>query len=158
MLVLSSADVLMSRGVSSLRADHADCRRAASVARQAPGRSALLSPVLSISGRAREQQRMRTPDQIEQRGPSPAVRVMVPDQARPGVYANLALVSHSGHEFSLDLCQVQHGAEGDEVRADVVSRVHLPPTMVRSLIRTLQANLDAYEGRFGAVRHVEPGA
>jgi hypothetical protein len=41
------------------------------------------------------------------------------------------------------------------VRADVVSRVHLPPTMVRSLIRTLQANLDAYEERFGAVRSVE---
>jgi hypothetical protein len=30
--------------------------------------------------------------------------------------------------------------------------------MVRSLIRTLQANLDAYEGRFGAIRQVESGA
>jgi hypothetical protein len=98
---------------------------------------------------------MGTPEHLEQRGGGPAVRVMVPDDARAGVYANLALVSHSGHEFSLDLCQVQHGADGDEVRADVVSRVHLPPTLVRSLIRTLQANLDAYEGRFCAVRQVE---
>jgi hypothetical protein len=101
---------------------------------------------------------MGTPDHVEHREAAPAVRVIVPDDARQGVYANLALVSHSGHEFSLDLCQVQHVAEGDEVRADVVSRVHLPPTMVRSLIRTLQANLDAYEGRFGAVRQVESGA
>jgi hypothetical protein len=101
---------------------------------------------------------MGTPDHIEHRGPGPAVRVIVPDDARAGVYANLALVSHSGHEFSVDLCQVQHAAEGDEVRADVVSRVHLPPTMVPSLIRTLQANLDAYEARFGAVRQVETGA
>jgi hypothetical protein len=100
---------------------------------------------------------MGTPENAEHRGAAPAVRVMVPDDVRQGVYANLAFVSHSGHEFSLDLCQVQHGAEGDEVRADVVSRVHLPPTMVRSLIRTLQANLDAYEGRFGAVRQVESG-
>ena len=91
----------------------------------------------------------------QQDGAAPAVRVTVPDDARQGVYANLALVSHSGHEFSVDLCQVQHGTEGDEVRADVVSRVHLPPTMVRSLIRTLQANLEAYEGRFGAIRQVE---
>ncbi len=91
----------------------------------------------------------------QQDAAAPAVRVTVPDEARQGVYANLALVSHSGHEFSVDLCQVQHGAEGDEVRADVVSRVHLPPTMVRSLIRTLQANLEAYEGRFGAIRQVE---
>ena len=98
---------------------------------------------------------MGTPDHVEHRGAGPAVRVIVPDDERQGVYANLALVSHSAHEFSLDFCQVQHAAEGDEVRADVVSRVHLPPTMVRSLIRTLQANLDAYEGRFGAVRSVE---
>ena len=98
---------------------------------------------------------MGTPDHVVQREAAPTVRVIVPDDARQGVYANLALVSHSGHEFSVDLCQVQHVAEGDEVRADVVSRVHLPPTMVRSLIRTLQANLDAYEGRFGAVRPVE---
>ena len=101
---------------------------------------------------------MASPHTVEHRGAGPAVRVNVPEEARQGVYANLALVSHSGHEFSLDLCQVQHGADGDEVRADVVSRVHLPPTMVRSLIRTLQANLDAYEGRFGAIRQVEPEA
>ena len=101
---------------------------------------------------------MATPDHREHGAAAPAVRVIVPDETRQGVYANLALVSHSGHEFSLDLCQVQHVAEGDEVRADVVSRVHVPPTMVRSLIRTLQANLDAYEGRFGAIRQVESGA
>jgi hypothetical protein len=101
---------------------------------------------------------MSTPGPAQHDASHPAVRVTVPDEVRRGVYANLALVSHSGHEFSVDLCQVQHGADGDEVRADVVSRVHLPPTVVRSLIRTLQANLDAYEGRFGAVRQVEPGA
>jgi hypothetical protein len=101
---------------------------------------------------------MATPDHVQHQGAGPAVRVAVPEETRQGVYSNLALVSHSGHEFSLDLCQVQHGAEGDEVLAEVVSRVHLPPTMVRSLIRTLQANLDAYEGRFGAVRQVESGA
>ena len=98
---------------------------------------------------------MASPQQDES---APGVRVTVPDHARQGVYANLAVVSHSAHEFSVDLCQVQHGADGDEVRADVVSRVHLPPTMVRSLIHTLQANLDAYEGRFGAVRRVSPDA
>lgn len=101
---------------------------------------------------------MSTPGPGEHDGSHPAVRVTVPDHVRQGVYANLALVSHSGHEFSVDLCQVQHSVEADEVRADVVSRVHLPPTLVRSLIGTLQANLDAYEGRFGAVRQVEPGA
>ena len=102
---------------------------------------------------------MATPQQVQPGGEAaPAVRVNVRDDVRQGVYANMALVSHSGHEFSLDLCQVQHATDSDEVRADVVSRVHLPPTLVRALIATLQANLDAYEGRFGAVRAVDPGA
>ena len=100
---------------------------------------------------------MSTPAETGPDGSHPAVRVIVPDDVRRGVYANLAVVSHSGHEFSVDLCQVQHGTDTDEVRADVVSRVHLPPTLVPSLIRTLQANLEAYEERFGAVRQVEPG-
>ncbi len=64
---------------------------------------------------------MSTPGQAAHDGSHPAVRVTVPDDVRQGVYANLALVSHSGHEFSVDLCQVQHGADGDEVRADVVT-------------------------------------
>ena len=98
---------------------------------------------------------MATPEQDQPGGAAPAVRVNVRDELRQGVYANMALVSHSGHEFSLDLCQVQPAMDSDEVGADVVSRVHLPPTLVRSLISTLQANLDAYEARFGAVRRVE---
>lgn len=100
---------------------------------------------------------MSTPADTATDGSPAAVHVTVPDDVRRGIYANLALVSHSGHEFSVDLCQVQHGTDTDEVRADVVSRVHLPPTLVPSLIRTLQANLEAYEARFGAVRQVEPG-
>jgi hypothetical protein len=98
---------------------------------------------------------MATPQPAQPDGATPAVRVNVRDDVRQGVYANLALVSHSGHEFSVDFCQVQHGTDTHEVRADVVSRLHLAPTMVRSLIRTLQANLDAYEDRFGVVRQVD---
>lgn len=92
-----------------------------------------------------------------------AVRVHVPDEARRGVYANLALVSHSGHEFTVDLCQVQPGATPEEVPADVVVRAYLPPTLVPSLVRALTANLDAYERQFGRVHDVhdvqapEPG-
>jgi len=34
------------------------------------------------------------------------VHVRVRDDVREGIYANLALVSHSAHEFTIDFCQV----------------------------------------------------
>ncbi len=80
---------------------------------------------------------MGTPDHVEQQGLRPAVRVSMPEAVRQGVYGNLALVSYSGHEFSVDLCQVQHGADGDKVRADVVSRVHPAPRLAAALVHTL---------------------
>lgn len=89
-----------------------------------------------------------------------AVRVHVPPDVRYGVYANLAVISHSAHEFTLDLCQVPPEAQADDGAADLVTRVHLPPTLIPSLIRALQTNLEAYQGSFGSVRDVhtlEPG-
>jgi hypothetical protein len=82
------------------------------------------------------------------------VRVTVPAEARHGSYATLALVSHSGHGFTIDFCQVQPTGDDQDVPADVVSRVHLPPTLMPSLLRTLQANVAAYEGQFGSIRDV----
>ena len=91
-------------------------------------------------------------DDLEE--PSPTVRVRVPAEARQGVYANVSLVSHSGHEFTIDFCQTQPAGKSKEVSADVVSRVHLPPTLVPSLITALQGNVAAYEGQFGAIPEV----
>ena len=85
---------------------------------------------------------------------SRSVHVRVPDDGARGVYANIVLVSHSGHEFTVDLCQVCRAPDAGEVVADVVSRVHIPPTLVVPLIQTLQRNLDAYQDQFGAVRAV----
>ncbi len=86
-----------------------------------------------------------------------AVRVQVSQEVRYGVYANFAVVSHSGHEFTLDLCQVQpEEAQTEYVAADLVARVHLPPTLIPSLMRALEANLGAYERQFGTVRDVNP--
>lgn len=96
---------------------------------------------------------MAAGDDVHEAGPG-TVRVRVAPEVRQGVYANLSLVSHSGHEFTVDFCQVQPGGSSDTVPADVVSRVHLPPTLVPSLIETLQANMAAYERQFGAIRDV----
>ncbi len=93
--------------------------------------------------------------QIESEPVPPSVHVRVPDDVSRGVYANLVLVSHSEHEFTVDWCQVQHVADAENVPADAVARVHIAPTLVPSLIQTLERNLEAYERQFGGVRPLD---
>ena len=95
---------------------------------------------------------MSAVDGADQGGPQRPVRVSVPPRTGRGVYANLAVVGHSEHEFTLDLCQVQDDDGSGEVAAELVTRVHLPPTLVPSLLQALETNLDAYRRRFAATQ------
>jgi Protein of unknown function (DUF3467) len=98
-------------------------------------------------------------DQIVQgAAEAPQVRVRVPAEQNRGVYANLVVVSHSAHEFTLDFCEVrpqglEAGLQG-EVQGDVVARVRVAPTLVESVLQALQSNVEAYEDQFGAIRRV----
>jgi len=83
------------------------------------------------------------------------VRVSVRDEVRQGSYANLALVSHSAHEFTIDFCQVQSGESSAPVQADVVARVHVAPTLVDAVVRALRSNLAAYQAAFGPIKEVQ---
>ena len=58
---------------------------------------------------------------------SRTVSVRVPAENRHGIYANVSLVSHSGHEFTIDFCQTEPASTADPIPAYVVSRLHLPP-------------------------------
>lgn len=92
------------------------------------------------------------PDQPEQ--PSrPKIDVRVPDDQKQGTYANLLVVSHGPHEFTLDFAQFQPGREG-AVGAEVVQRIRIAPTMVGQVMQALNANLSKYEDRFGPVKAI----
>ncbi len=80
------------------------------------------------------------------------VQVVVPDDVKHGVYANFLVVSHSAHEFTLDLCQLLPTGEAGKVNAEVVSRVRIAPTMVARVLGALNTNLANYEDRFGQVK------
>ena len=82
------------------------------------------------------------------------IQIQVDDMIKHGVYANFLVVSHSAHEFTLDFCQVMPGGDGGGVKADVVTRVRVAPTMVGKIIRALTTNRTAYEDKFGLVRDV----
>ncbi len=85
---------------------------------------------------------------------SQQISISINDTLKHGTYANFLVVSHSAHEFTLDLCQVLPGGDSDAVQADVVSRVKVAPTMVGKIIRALNTNMTAYEDKFGMVREV----
>lgn len=86
--------------------------------------------------------------------PNPQIKIQVDDAIKHGVYSNFLVVSHSAHEFTLDFCQVMPGGDGSGVKAEVVTRVKVAPTMVGKIIRALNTNIVSYEDKFGLVREV----
>lgn len=91
-----------------------------------------------------------TPDQPQRK----QLDVQVPDDHKQGTYANLLVVTHGAHEFTLDFAQFQPGGDDATVKAEVVQRIRIAPTMVGQVLQTLNANLTRYEERFGTVRAI----
>ena len=65
-----------------------------------------------------------------------------------GVYANLAIITHSSSEFVLDFVRVLPGVP----KAGVKSRVILSPEHAKRLLHALQENIGKYENNFGPIR------
>ena len=81
---------------------------------------------------------------------NPQISVNVPDEIKFGEYANFLVVSHSPHEFTLDFCQLLPGQQG-AVRAEVVSRIKIAPTLAGKIIQALNTNMSNYEDKYGAI-------
>ena len=82
------------------------------------------------------------------------LQISVDDSMKFGTYANFLVVSHSAHEFTLDFCQIVPGQKGEKVKAEVVSRVKIAPTMVGKVMRALNTNMTSYEDKYGLVKDV----
>jgi hypothetical protein len=82
------------------------------------------------------------------------IEIVVDESLRHGEYANFLVVGHSPHEFTLDFCQIMPGGEQGKVKAEVVSRIKIAPTMVGKIIQALNTNMTNYEDKFGMVREV----
>ena len=94
------------------------------------------------------------PEQPREAGGNKQLQISVDDDHKFGTYANFLVVSHSAHEFTLDFCQVVPGQKGAQVKAEVVTRVKIAPTMVGKVIRALNTNMTNYEDKFGMVKDV----
>lgn len=72
---------------------------------------------------------------------------LTPEMAE-GVYANLAIISHSSSEFILDFVRMMPGVK----QANVKSRIILTPEHAKKLLFALQDNVSKYESQFGKIQ------
>ncbi len=84
--------------------------------------------------------------------PTPRIDVRIPDEVRLGAYANFVMVTHTAYEFTLTFCQIEAGsAEEEDLKAEAVARVKLPPSIVARMREALDENIAMYASRHGAI-------
>ena len=78
-----------------------------------------------------------------------------PDHLTVAPYADMAVVGHSPHGFSIDFVAVE-SATDDELNGMVVSRVKVPPSVVFQIAAAIAENVDQYERKFGKITPTQP--
>ena len=75
------------------------------------------------------------------------LNIELDEEVAQGIYANLAVISHSSSEFILDFIRVMPGIPKSKVK----SRIILTPEHAKRLLRALQDNIQKYEENFGSI-------
>ena len=76
------------------------------------------------------------------------LNIELPEEIAEGVYANLAIISHSPSEFILDFIRVVPNVP----KAKVKSRIVLAPQHAKRLLKALAENVNRYEAQFGKIK------
>ena len=80
--------------------------------------------------------------------PGKQIQVQLDEKVGQGIYANLALISHSGAEFIVDFTRMLPGLP----KAVVQARIILTPQHAKSLLKALEDNIKKFEERFGEIK------
>ena len=83
----------------------------------------------------------------EEKKPKNQVNIELPEEIADGVYANLAIISHSQSEFVVDFIRMVPNVP----KAKVKSRVILTPQHAKRLYAALQDNIVKFEKQFGPI-------
>lgn len=81
------------------------------------------------------------------------INIELDDETAQGIYANLAIITHSSSEFILDFVRMMPGVP----KAKVQTRMILTPEHAKRLLRALQDNVEKYESQFGKIKQPEGG-
>ena len=80
------------------------------------------------------------------------LNIEISEEMAEGVYANLAIITHSNAEFVVDYINVMPNAP----KARVKSRVILAPQHAKRLMKALAENVKKYEQIHGVIKDTEP--
>lgn len=90
------------------------------------------------------------------RGAGRPVAIQADAAVTPGVYSNLAMITHRKEEFVFDFLfvQPQGGNQGQAV-AQLRSRVIASPGHTKRVLRALEENVRRYEAQFGPIEEAD---
>lgn len=79
------------------------------------------------------------------------INIELSEDVGQGVYANLAIITHSVSEFVLDFVRIMPGIP----KAKVKSRVIVTPEHAKRLVAALQDNIKKYETMHGPIKETK---
>ena len=83
--------------------------------------------------------------------PQSAINIEISEEVAEGVYANLAIISHSNAEFVVDFIRMMPNVP----KAKVKSRIILTPQHAKRLLMALKDNVQKYAMQFGKIEDQE---
>jgi hypothetical protein len=83
--------------------------------------------------------------------PENQINIELTEDIAEGIYANLAIITHSNQEFVVDFIKMMPGIP----KAKVKSRVILTPQHAKRFMRALMDNIKKYEALNGEIRDIE---
>jgi len=80
--------------------------------------------------------------------PHQQLNIELGDKEAEGIYANLAMITHSPTEIIIDFARVMPRTS----KARVLSRIIMTPMHAKLLYKALTENLKKFEGQFGEIK------
>lgn len=80
------------------------------------------------------------------------LNIELSEEVAEGVYANLAIITHSNAEFVVDFINVMPGTP----KAKVKSRIILTPQHAKRFMKAMVDNIKKYESANGSIQDQEP--
>lgn len=85
---------------------------------------------------------------MQPKGVPQQLQVELREPESEGIYANLAIISHSPSEIVIDFARITPGVQ----KARVLSRIIMTPQHARMMERALADNLKKFETQFGEIK------
>ena len=81
------------------------------------------------------------------------VRLTRSEKLDAAPYADMAIVGHTPHGFTLEFVAIEPLMQGEDgtVQGTVVARVKLPPSVIFQIASAIAENVDLYEKQFGPI-------